>query len=397
MGDTLPFQGLSISTALQHTMLEPTLISYELVPNHLIGPTSDHFILPQEKISVAALAGFKLVSFPPLTNKATLNSQARHLVSVNKLDTELQNTVLQRLIPPPLAVIQCFLKSSLEGLLPDSASISYEGHHLSLDVLDIWMVLAAIHQVQGRWNKSLKWMQRQERKNGVLYDRVVSLLQNVSWGGMVQGFDSTGHCPISMIAAYLSDDWLSDEHMHQFTELLEHRLLSDSRHAGKTYIMGPWFSTHLSRFDDNPDHPYLECIGRDLASGRRKRIVGMWNVGAAHWITFIIDSCTSSIAVGDSFEKSHPSFVSAASRWVERHMKRTYEQTILPCTKQEDGFSCRILTMNAIEHYLDAERYPLVSKTPHALAASRMSRAIDVITHHLDSVRCPPPLLHKTL
>ena len=115
------------------------------------------------------------------------------------------------------------------------------------------MGLAAIHRVQGRWDKSLKWMRRQQRKNGVLYDRVVGLLQNVSWGGTVQGFDSTGCCPISMIAAYLSDDWLNDEHMHQFTDLLERRLLSDTKHAGETYIMGPWFSTHLSQFDDSPE------------------------------------------------------------------------------------------------------------------------------------------------
>jgi hypothetical protein len=190
-----------------------------------------------------------------------------------------------------------------------------------------------------------------------------------------------------MVTAYLSDDWLSDEHMHQFTELLERRLLSDARHAGETSIMGPWFSTHLSQFDDSPNHPYLERIGQDLASGRRKRIVSMRIVSANHWIAFIIDSCTASIAVGDPFKKSHPSFISAASRWVERHMKHTYQQTVLPCTMQEDGFSCGVLVMNAIEHYLDPEHYPLVNNTPHALAASRMRRAIDVISHHLVSVR----------
>jgi hypothetical protein len=291
------------------------------------------------------------------------------------------------LIPLPLTVLRHFLKSSLEGSLPVGASIAYEGHYLSPDVLDVWMVLAAVHQVQGRWDKSLKWMRRQEWKNGDLYNRVVSLLWNVSWGGIVQGFDLMGHCPISMITAYLSDDWLSDEHMHQFTELLEHCLLSDARHAGETYILGPWFSTHLSQFDDSPNHPYLERIGQDLASGHRKCIVSIWNVDANHWITFVIDSCTASIAIGDSFEKSHPSFVSATSQWVERHMKCTYKQTTLPCTKQEDFFSCGILAMNAIEHYLDSERYPLVSRVPHILAASRMGRAIDVITHHLDSVR----------
>ena len=104
--------------------------------------------------------------------------------------------------------------------------------------------------------------------NGVLNDRVIRLLQNVSWGGTVQGFDTTGHCPISMITAYLSNDWLSDEHMLQFVELLECHLLSNARHASGTYIMGPWFSAHLSKFDDYPDHPYLERIGQDLASGR---------------------------------------------------------------------------------------------------------------------------------
>ena len=44
--------------------------------------------------------------------------------------------------------------------------------------------------------------------------------------------------------------------------------------------------------------------------------------------------------------------------------------------------------MNAIEHYLNPEHHLLVGKTPHALAASQMSRAIGVITHHLDSMHC---------
>ena len=137
-------------------------------------------------------------------------------------------------------------------------------------------------------------MQRQWQKNGVLYDRVISLLQNISWAGMVQGFNPMGNCPISMIIAYLSDDWLSDEHMHQFTKLLERHLLSDARHTGETSILGPWFSTHLSQFDNSPNHPYLECIGQDLASGHQKCIISMWNVGANHWIAFVIDSCINS-------------------------------------------------------------------------------------------------------
>ena len=170
-------------------MIEPILISYECVPNHLVGPTSGHFILPQEMISVVILASFKLVSFPPLTNNKTLDSQVHYLVGANKPDIELQNKLLQSLIPPPLTVLWHFLKSSLEGSLPAGASIAYEGHYLSLDVLDVWMVLAAVHQVQGRWDKSLKWMRRQEQKNGDLYNRVVSLQQNVSCVGKETAFE----------------------------------------------------------------------------------------------------------------------------------------------------------------------------------------------------------------
>lgn len=74
-------------------MPEPALILYELISNHLVGPTSDDFILPHEKISVAALAGFKLISFSPLANKETLTN-VHHLVGANKLATKLQNKVL---------------------------------------------------------------------------------------------------------------------------------------------------------------------------------------------------------------------------------------------------------------------------------------------------------------
>jgi hypothetical protein len=125
-----------------------------------------------------------------------------------------------------------------------------------------------------------------------------------------------------MITAYLSNDWLSNEHMHQFMELLECCFLSDARHMGEIYIAGLWFLTHLFQFDDYPDHPYLEHIGQDLASGCQKCIVSMWNINANHWIPFVIDSCTASITVGNSFKKLHPS-ISAASQWIERHMKCT--------------------------------------------------------------------------
>jgi hypothetical protein len=86
-------------------MLEPALILYEHVLKHLIGPTSGDFILPQESISVIALAGFRLISFPPLTNKKMLNGQVHCLISLNNPDTELQNEVLQCIVPPPLAVL----------------------------------------------------------------------------------------------------------------------------------------------------------------------------------------------------------------------------------------------------------------------------------------------------
>jgi Ulp1 family protease catalytic subunit len=124
-----------------------------------------------------------------------------------------------------------------------------------------------------------------------------------------------------MIAAYLSDNWLNNEHMHQFTQILEHHFLSNVKHAGETYILGPWFSTHLSQYDNSPNHPYLEHIGNYLASGHQKCIVTMWNVDKNHWITLVIDSYTASIAISDSFKKLHSSFISVVSQWVERHMK----------------------------------------------------------------------------
>jgi hypothetical protein len=126
-------------------MPEPALISYELIPNYLGGPTSNNFVFPHEKISVTALAGFKLVSFPPLTNKKMLDNQVYYLISANKPNTELQNKILQGLVLPLLTILRCFLKSSLRGSLPDGASITYEGHYLPLNVLNIWMALAAVH------------------------------------------------------------------------------------------------------------------------------------------------------------------------------------------------------------------------------------------------------------
>lgn len=177
-------------------MPEPALVSYENVPPSLVGSSSDNFFLPSLTISVLGLLNFKLASFPGLANSETLTQQTILLVSSAEPDTQMQNDALRSLIPPPFTVLQQLIKRGLEGTFPvDGNSILCEGRCLPIDVLGVWMALAAVHHIRGRWDKALRWLKKQERKNGILYDRVISLLQNTPWCDFVHGFDSTDNPP----------------------------------------------------------------------------------------------------------------------------------------------------------------------------------------------------------
>ncbi|TFY81990.1 hypothetical protein EWM64_g2015 [Hericium alpestre] len=62
----------------------------------------------------------------------------------------------------------------------------------------------------------------------------------------------------------------------------------------------------------------------------------------------------------------------------------------LACVRQKDDFSCAILAFNAIEHVLDAVRYPLLNERG-SIALSRLQKMKAVLAQHL--YESPHPLL----
>lgn len=356
----------------------PKLITrlYEKVSPMLVGLSSDSFFLPSLDMSVLDLLRFELISSQD-SNKQ-LSNKPTEFISTTDANVTLGNDILRSLTPPPHAVVQ-----QLAKLQQDGKSILHDGHYLPIDVVDAWITLHHVFCIQDQWKKSVGWLKKYQLKSKPLHSKLIGLLRNTRWSDSIHGF-RTIDSPLTTITTYLSNDWLDDQHMVQFAELCKTHIPVERTATSR--IVGPYFAFYLSNFHKVPDQNFLEEIGSDLASGFLQHIVGMAHVNGNHWIAFVIDSSTSSIHIGDPLARSQEAFVDVASAWVKHHMGTIYEIRKLNCTTQTDHFSCGIIVMNAIDHFLDPSSCPLLGETAHEIGAGRIEKAIAVLTRHLGSV-----------
>ena len=95
----------------------------------------------------------------------------------------------------------------------------------------------------------------------------------------------------------------------------------------------------------------------------------------------VIDILDRQVFYGDSMGHSPPNKLIEALRWwVQVHTKD--DQLLvkkLPCAVQEDGFSCSVISINAITHLFDPDAFPLLG-----CASDALSTCIDYLTDSLE-------------
>ncbi|KAK0447658.1 ribonuclease H-like domain-containing protein [Armillaria borealis] len=68
-----------------------------------------------------------------------------------------------------------------------------------------------------------------------------------------------------------------------------------------------------------------------------------------HWLGVIIDTAMREIQVADPFSlPPPPALIDILQWWLDQHQNKCFKPTVLRCTKQDDSFSCGILSCNAV-------------------------------------------------
>jgi len=118
-----------------------------------------------------------------------------------------------------------------------------------------------------------------------------------AWSSFIKGFESTSE-PLTSLATYASNDWLSDVHLGQMAELISAEFYDDHVHATETLFISPYFA--ILFLHNQWTHPWTQRVAEDLMTGRCTRVLGVLNVNANHWIAYVIDFCEETLLFGDS-------------------------------------------------------------------------------------------------
>jgi hypothetical protein len=200
-----------------------------------------------------------------------------------------------------------------------------------------------------------------------LIEGVYNALGSISWFGNIKGFENSE--PIWNLARYATDQWLSNVHQNQMTDLLclelwfhqasrlievEHtyffktlKLAYESRNTGE-YEMSKYFARTCK-------------IGMALASGMRKSLGFLLHVNNNHWIAIVLDfTHCDTVKFSSATHNPDPALLDILSWRTHHHTSCTFTTALLPTTVQHDTFSCGVLAFNALAHYVLPEKYNLI-------------------------------------
>lgn len=146
------------------------------------------------------------------------------------------------------------------------------------------------------------------REKMSLISQVYAELAGISWSGSIQGFSCAP--PIDVLASYLTEDWLTDEHENQMMYLLDCELARSGQGEG-VHVLLTYLVTRLREVYNHPNrdehyataknNKWLRQRGQELGTGVFKKLPMIINIGQSHWVSVIIDATSSKILYGDSF------------------------------------------------------------------------------------------------
>ncbi|KAJ3562022.1 hypothetical protein NP233_g9834 [Leucocoprinus birnbaumii] len=251
----------------------------------------------------------------------------------------------------------------------------HPGHAFPLWICSLWGTLSSVvvPAWQG-WMDGTNWLGKNLPRAEV--EATVQCLTSLSWGGYLSTTQSQNilglpiRFPNSTLMEFLSQAWLSDEHIDLMLSLLGHkRHMPGSRMAVSTCILNSIHTQQIvqvykgevlkktAEYDPTADG-FLQWFGSSVTT--TSLVGGIWHSQGNHWVAITIDVAKGWILYGDPAGGSVDSLLKDAFElYLWKHGVTSPSDTLIlkmmKCTKQNtaiDTWSCGIYSYNALAHYI---------------------------------------------
>ncbi|TCD66295.1 hypothetical protein EIP91_001586 [Steccherinum ochraceum] len=321
-----------------------------------------------------------------------------------------------------IRTLRTFYRSN-KDIQSQSRSVVWEDRKLPLFVISVWEKLSELF----KWQQALSWIERVRRRISSA-PGTISLVEEVStvYDSLLElglaalvTIDGVNHGHAIELAAYGSDDWFADTHIDQMLAVLTHDLNHPNPRFSTRILSTGFTSSLLHLYDTNtassmPSIPrYMQEMGNLLASKHVTSVGGIFNINSNHWVAAVVDLEEMTISYGNSMEKrsalpQNLPVLGALEWWLGGHGIHGFLRVPMNMTLQGDGWSCGILSCNALAHHFLPNSYPLVETGDEDLGRLRMlQRILDLneltavdaphvsqgLIAHLDSQNNASPLI----
>jgi hypothetical protein len=265
--------------------------------------------------------------------------------------------------------------------------------HFPMWILSYWINLSEVHQLQLQWRDAEAALQKNcEAQKGKpsplapLVTNVYAVLAGLPWNGQLSG----RKIPITTLSAYMTTEWLSDEHESQMLELLRQDLLRTALNSEVEVEEIHFIPLLCNAYSNRSQYPmdrhwtWLREKGHAIATPmgvrRQGQAVALSNVGGNHWVAIVLDFEKATIQYGDSLGGHiNEQLKDVLGWWTHYHTGHIFTHFNLPITRQHDSHSCGLLAWNALAAYL-LEGTELLR--PADVVEERLKVLLRVVDHH---------------
>ena len=243
------------------------------------------------------------------------------------------------------------------------------GKRFPSTVVLCWARLLEICNVQSKWENAVRnlqmWMTWEPES--ALAQRAFQVLTNLPWSNYLNGIEEKIETHI--LSAFLTTEWLSNDHEQLMLELLKMDLQNNGQHD--VLVDHTAFALLLTaayedrgNYTSNQHYAWLRKRGEDLATGQKSSLVTIVNQNSNHWIGTIIDFKARRTLYGDSMKVPISTNLQQVPDWwtgYHTHFSFTYHN--LPISRQLDSVSCGVLAWDSLRCYLLKTKPPLIDAT----------------------------------
>lgn len=135
------------------------------------------------------------------------------------------------------------------------------------------------------------------------------------------------------------------------------------------------------KYQSSKEWKWLRDWGNLIATGAVEKLGGLYNLNNNHWVAIVIDRTQSCYLYGDSMSSEiDKNLAEAIGWWIHVHTNIHYRYEALPITQQTDGYSCGLLSFNALAHFFNGNSTPLIN--PKEVLLERLRMFLKIISQH---------------